>query len=274
MDKSQSDPGRPLVVIADREEARGEDVSFVSIFVPFYRRRFALAALWLALVAPSIVVFPSPSASRRWFFSVSFEPAPEINDRSQLQLHVQVQAQGQAQGLEGVAGLLSGMSSNIVAGEQITVEWSRLGSGSKAELLRQQLNVSAQSAGEDVPVAVGALHAAAHVWAAEQAAAWSSLRAATESALLLRADSLIVDATATMQERQAAETALAEVRAAAAAPPRWKVSEIGSTPVSPAGTGRTWALRVSASCVAAVAVVGALIGWSAIASASRHQPAA
>ena len=272
MDKSQSDPGRPLVVIADREEARGEDVSFVSILVPFYRRRFALAALWLALVAPSIVVFPAPSGSRRWFFSVSFEPAPEINDHSQRQLHVQ--AQGQGQGLEGVAGLLSGMSSNMVAGEQITVEWSRLGSGSKAELLRQQLNVSAQSGGEDVPVAVGALHAAAHVWAAEQAAAWSILRAATESALLLRADSLIVDATATMQERQAAETALAEVRAAAAAPPRWKVSEIGSTAVSPAGTGRTWALRISASCVAAVAVVGALIGWSAIASASRNQPAA
>ena len=265
MDKVPSEAERPLVIIAEREELRGDDVSFVSLLVPLYRRRWDLVALWLALAAASVWVFPMPSDSTRWSFSASFEPSPEIRG----------QGQGQGQGLDSLASLLAGMMStfdpNTATQEKIAIDWSRLGSGSKTELLRGQLNISAQTGGEDVPMSVAALHAAATTWTTEQAAAWSGFRAANEAALLDRANALVGDATTTMDVRQAAEMALATVRAAAATPPRWFVSAIASTDLSAAGIGKTWGLRIVASLAAAVAVMGFAIGWSRVASAARVQ---
>ncbi len=263
MDKSQSDTGRPLVVIAERDEVRGDDLSFVSLLVPFYRRRFALTALWLVLVTASVAVFPTPSISKRWFFTVAFESAPEI------------EGQGQGQGLDGVAGLLAGLVSTFDAAEvakaKLTVDWSRLGSGSKAELLRGQLNISAQNDSDDVPVSVATLHAAATSWATDQTSAWRDFRVAAEAALLARAGSLSGDATTTADVQQAAETVLANVRAAAATPPRWVVSAISSTELPAAGIGKTWGLRIGSSIAVAIAVIGFVIGWSTVASAARVQ---
>jgi len=262
---SQSEQERPLVIIAERQEDRGDDVSFALLVVPFYRRRYALVALWLVLLAASIQLFPGSSDLRRWSFSVSFEPTPEIK----------AQGQGQGQGLDGLAGLLAGLMSafdpNTTKQEMMAMDWSRIGTGSKTELLRGQLNISAQTVGEDVPLSVTALHAAATKWATEQATAWSSFRTATEAALLDRTNALVGDATTTIEARQAAETALATVRAAAVTPPRWIVSAIASTDLPAAGIGKTWALRIVASFAAAVAVIGFAIGWSHVASAAHVQ---
>jgi len=264
-DMSQSEQERPLVIIAERQEDRGDDVSFALLVVPFYRRRYALVALWLVLLAASIQLFPGSSDLRRWSFSVSFEPTPEIK----------AQGQGQGQGLDGLAGLLAGLMSafdpNTTKQEMMAMDWSRIGTGSKTELLRGQLNISAQTVGEDVPLSVTALHAAATKWATEQATAWSSFRTATEAALLDRTNALVGDATTTIEARQAAETALATVRAAAVTPPRWIVSAIASTDLPAAGIGKTWALRIVASFAAAVAVIGFAIGWSHVASAAHVQ---
>jgi|GEM_PF-5173573 len=262
---SQSEQERPLVIIAEREEDRGDDVSFVSLLVPFYRHRYALVALWLVLLAASILVFPAPSDLTRWSFSVSFEPTPEIKG----------QGQGQGQGLDGLAGLLAGLMStfdpNTAKQEMIAMDWSRIGTGSKTELLRGQLNISAQTGGEDVPSSMTVLHAAATKWATEQTVAWSGFRAAAEAALLDRTNALVGEATTTTDVRIAAEVALATVRAAAVTPPRWIVSAIASTDLSAAGIGKTWALRIVASFAAAVAVIGFAIGWSHVASAAHVQ---
>ena len=259
MDKVPSEAERPLVIIAEREELRGDDVSFVSLLVPFYRRRWDLVALWLALAAASVWVIPMPSDAKRWSFSIAFVSAPL--------------SQVQGQGIDGLASALSGamsaMDPAVVSAENLTMDFSKLGSGARAEVLRDQLNVSAQSGDAAPPANLQLLHKTAVDWVAQQEARFASSRNAIEQALAARADALGRDASANQESRMAAEFALAQVRAAADVPPRWSVSAISPTAIPAGPAAKTWGLRVAGSLVAALALSGLMFGWSRVAEAAR-----
>lgn len=271
MNKGQPDQNRTGAVVAERDVARWGDASFAALLVPFFDRRYILLLLWLVLLAASVAVFPAPAESKQWSFFVAHQEAPAT--QGQARFPGPGQGPGQGQGLESVAARLSGMivtfDANQVAQQNLTVDWSRLGFGSKAEALRGQLNVSAQTGGEDVPTSVTELHAAAKSWAEERAADWSGFRTAVERELLVRTGGLQGDPNAPMVDRLAAELALAEVRAWADVPPRWSVSEISSNILSSTGSGSVWKLRIFASIAAAVGLVGMSIVWSSVAAAAR-----
>jgi|LauGreDrversion4_2_1035121.scaffolds.fasta_scaffold368369_2 hypothetical protein len=250
---------RPLVVIAERQDAQTDDVSLLSLLVPLYRRRFRILGAWLVLLAASVVLLPASSDSTRWSFSIAFVSAPL--------------SQVQGQGIDGLASALSGAMSAMdpaaVSAEKLTMDFSKLGTGAKAEVLRDQLNVSAQSGDTAPPRSLESLHEAAVAWVTQQEARFASSRNAIEQALMSRADALARDPVANQDSRMAAEFALAQVRAAADVPPRWSVSAISPTSIPAGSAAKTWALRVASSLVAALALSGLMIGWSRVAEAAR-----
>lgn len=250
------------MVIAERQDALTEDVSPLSLLVPFYRRRFQILGAWLVLLAASVVLFPASGESARWFFSIAFVSAPL--------------SQVQGQGIEGLAGALSGcmtaMDPGVVSAEKLTLDFSKLGSGAKAEVLRDQFNVSAESGDNAPPACLETLRKTAVDWVAQQEARFASSRVAIEQALTARADALARDPVATQDSRMAAEFALAQVRASADVPPRWIVSAMSSVPTHAGPAIKTWTLRLAGSLVAALALSGLLIGWSKVAEASRLDP--
>jgi hypothetical protein len=250
---------RPLVVIAERQDAQTDDVSLLSLLVPLYRRRFRILGAWLVLFAASVVLLPASGDSTRWSFSIAFVSAPL--------------SQVQGQGIDGLASALSGAMSAMdpaaVSAEKLTMDFSKLGTGAKAEVLRDQLNVSAQSGDTVPPRSLESLHDAAVTWVTQQEARFASSRNAIEQALMSRADALARDPVANQDSRIAAEFALAQVRAAADVPPRWSVSAISPTSIPAGSAAKTWALRVASSLVAALALSGLMIGWSRVAEAAR-----
>ncbi|MFZ9688286.1 MAG: hypothetical protein ACO3DS_00445 [Phycisphaerales bacterium] len=250
---------RPLVVIAERQDALTEDASPLSLLVPFYRRRFQILGAWLVLLAASVVLFPASGESTRWFFSIAFVSAPL--------------SQVQGQGIDGLAGALSGamsaMDPSAVSAEKLTMDFSRLGSGAKAEVLRDQLNVSAESGDTAPPASLETLRKTAVDWVTRQEARFESSRTAIEQVLTARADALARDPMTTQDSRMAAEFALAQVRASADVPPRWIVSAISPVPTQAGPATKTWTLRLAGSLLAALALSGLLIAWSKVAEASR-----
>ena len=253
---------RPLVVIAERQDAQTDDVSLLSLLVPFYRRRFRILGAWLVLLAASVVLLPASGDSTRWSFSIAFVSAPL--------------SQVQGQGIDGLASALSGATSAMdpeaVSAEKLTMDFSKLGSGAKAEVLRDRLNVSAESGDTEPPTSLETLRKTAVDWVTQQEARFASSRNAIEQALAARADAVARDPVAIQDSRMAAEFALAQVRASADVPPRWSVSAISSVPTQAGPAAKTWTLRLAGSLVAALALSGLLIGWSKVAEASRLDP--
>ena len=266
------------MVIAERQDAQADDVSLLSLLVPFYRRRFRILGAWLVLLAASVVLLPASGDSTRWSFSIAFVSAPLSQVQGQgidglASALSGAMSQVQGQGIDGLASALSGAMSAMdpaaVSAEKLTMDFSKLGTGAKAEVLRDQLNVSAQSGDTVPPRSLESLHDAAVTWVTQQEARFASSRNAIEQALMSRADALARDPVANQDSRIAAEFALAQVRAAADVPPRWSVSAISPTSIPAGSAAKTWALRVASSLVAALALSGLMIGWSRVAEAAR-----
>jgi len=254
------------VLIAERQSPNETDPSLIDMLVPLFARRWQVVGLFILFLGLSVIAFPAGSATSRWGFSVSLTPSPSAV--------AAIANQNQNQNLDALVGELAGSlrlkDPKAVSRDRVEMDYSRLGSGSKSEVVRSQFNISAETPGSDSPKILRELHDVATRWVDVERMRLQEWQQALIGELQARATAVANDPSATVADQAACGVALASARATLSVPPTWTVSTITATELAPESQLRPWTFRIVGSLAAAVGVALGLQLWSALAAAARR----
>jgi hypothetical protein len=256
IERSESEP-RPIIVVAEREFDEPAGFRGMDLLVMLYRRRWIIAVAWGVVLGVSLVLMPiSPASAYRWSVVVASE-----------------NASAPSAPIDQLAGLLMARASSLgeaaVKESDFEVQYPRVGTGTKAEVIRNAILIrgSGDSA-EAPPRIIEDLVAVASDWIRQARSDYIARQTEMVTVARERVKALATDPNATLAGRAAAELTLATAEVDLKFPPTYTVRPPESV-VKPPELLRAWGIRLVATWAMALALVSALAGWSAVARVAR-----
>lgn len=251
---------RPLIVVAERSETAEEGPRLMDFALACYRLRWPFLAAWVLVLVLSLFWMPLNSRDRfTWTLvvHVSDSPASLVPPTNQ-----------------GLQPLMTEWLAAIAAsgGSSVELNYLKVGSGAKAEVLKTGLVATATGDAEQPPQRLEQLRSAAEAWAARESSQWLESQKDVVATARKSRDAIAADRArgSSSGDLASAELALAQAEAASRFPPQYRVSDLQSTRV-PANFTAELTRRATVCVAIAVGVVAAMSGWSRLrkAAASR-----
>jgi hypothetical protein len=248
---------RPIIVVAERDCEEARVFRGMDLLVFLYRWRWIVAMTWGMVLFASLALMPVESdPSHRWSFVVRSDAG--------------------GQSLDQLAGLLMARVSSLgeAAAKQadIEVQFPRMGSGAKAEIIRNAIVIrgSGDSA-ESPPEIVRDLAAMASEWTRQSRSDYIARQTEAVTVIRERIRAMSADENSSMADRSAAESSLATAEVNLKFPPQWSVLNPESVVKLPDRV-RAWGIRLAGTLAVALLLVTALAGWNVVARAARESP--
>jgi hypothetical protein len=256
IERSESEP-RPIIVVAEREFDEPAGFRGMDLLVMLYRRRWIIAVAWGVVLGVSLVLMPiSPASAYRWSVVVASE-----------------NASAPSAPIDQLAGLLMARASSLgeaaVKESDVEVQYPRMGTGTKAEVIRNAILIRGSGDSAEAPPRIlEDLVAVASDWTRQYRSDYIARQTETVTVARERVKALATDPNATLDGRAAAELMLATAEVNLKFPPTYTVRPPESA-VKPPELLRAWGIRLVATWAMALALVSAVAGWSAVARVAR-----
>ena len=260
---------RPLIVVAERSETAEEGPRLMDLAVACYRLRWPFLLVWVLVTLLSLLFMPVNARDRfNWTLVVHVmdppQPAAPLVGQSTLVPPTN----------QGLQPLMTEWLAAIAAsgGSSVELNYLKVGSGAKAEVLKTGLVATATGDAEQPPQRLEQLRSAAEAWAARESSQWLESQKDVVATARKSRDAIAADRArgSSSGDLASAELALAQAEAASRFPPQYRVSDLQSTRV-PANFTAELTRRATVCVAIAVGVVAAMSGWSRLrkAAASR-----